>query len=140
MQDNPRLFLDLVGVAVSEQSSVRRDGLRLGISLHFPQQFALRGRPDLSVIREMHPAEEVDARCDCLYAHLVFVQTELQSHVQKLMELREQVFKILFVGRHDRKIVGVSDIVFHFQFLLEIHVELVHVNVHEKLRGQIAKR
>jgi len=38
------------------------------------------------------------------------------------------------------KIIGVSHIVFNFQIAFEKVVELVHINIDEKLTGQIAER
>ena len=39
----------------------------------------------------------------------------------------------------DHEIVGVSDAVFYFQFPFEKMIELVHVNVHQKLAGEITE-
>src|SRR3989338_11528732 len=42
-------------------------------------------------------------------------------------------------GKND-KIVSVADIILRFKFMLHELVKLVHVDIHEKLRGQIAER
>lgn len=56
------------------------------------------------------------------------------------MQFRQDIFKVFLVLRKNREVIGIAEIIFHFELLLKIHIELMHIDVHQKLGGQIAKR
>ena len=90
------------------------------------------------VMRELHVSEEVHTLMVFHQMDFVWMQFKLQFFLQKLLYRSKQVFQLRFVSRHKYKIVGVADIVFCFQLMFYKLVELVHVHVGKKLRGQIA--
>ena len=68
------------------------------------------------------------------------MEGKLQSHFEKLRYFREEIFQIFLVLMENDKIVRVSDTVSHFHFPFQKVIEFVHVNVHQKLAGEIAQR
>lgn len=68
------------------------------------------------------------------------MQGQLQSCFQKDGYFREKIFQIFFALVENNEIIGISDTISDFHFPFQKMVELVHVNVHQKLAGEIAQR
>src|SRR3989338_2854550 len=92
------------------------------------------------MIWKMHPPEEIDAGCPCFYKNLVRMQGQLQSRFQKSRYFREKVFQIFSALVQNDEIVRVPYAMCDFHVPFQKMVELVHVNVHQKLAGEIAQR
>lgn len=82
------------------------------------------------MVREMHPAEKINARGPCLYKHLVRMQRQLESCLQKFGNSRKQIFQVFFAFVQNDEIVRISDAMFDFQLALEKVVKLVHIHIH----------
>lgn len=68
------------------------------------------------------------------------MQGQLQSCLQKRRYFREKIFQIFFAFMQNDEIVRVSDAVSDFHFSLQKMIELVHINIYQKLAGEIAQR
>ncbi len=90
------------------------------------------------MVREMHPAEEIDAGRPRFYKNLVGMQGQLQSRLQKCRYLREKIFQVFLALMQNHEIVRIPDAMGDFHFPFQKVIELVHVNVHQKLAGEIA--
>ena len=88
-------------------------------------------------MRKMHPAEEIDAGRPRFYKHLVRMQGQLQSRLQKCRYLREKIFQVFLALMQNHEIVRIPDAMLDFHFPFQKVIELVHVNVHQELTGEI---
>jgi hypothetical protein len=58
---------------------------------------------------------------------------------EKLLYLREYVIKPFSVAGEEYEVVGIPNVILRFQRVLGKLVELIHIDVHQELRSQIAK-
>jgi len=56
-----------------------------------------------------------------------------------MSDFRQHAFEFVFVMRENHKIIRISDVVLRFQFVLHILIKLIHVDVHQELRREIAE-
>ncbi len=107
---------------------------------NFTQHSVLARLAHQPVVRELYVSEKIHAPVILHELNFVRMQTQLQLFLQKLLDGGEEVLQLRFVGRDDNKIVGVANVVRGFQFVFYKLVELVHVDVCEQLRSQVADR
>ncbi len=123
-----------------KHSLIRSDGFLLWI-FSDPLQHPPPGRcPQDAMLRKVHPAEKIHAGGERLDEHFIRMKGKLELCFQKFRDLRQQFFQIFsFLAQND-KVIGVADITFRLQFPLHVMIEFVHVDIHEKLRGEISER
>ena len=123
-----------------EHSRIRRHRLFGGIFSQAAKHSLLTRRPHDAVIGKMNPSEEIDARGEALDINFVGMKGKLEPLAKKCADLRHQIFQVPSVARKNREIIGVAEIIFYFQIAFHELIELVHIDVHEELRGKIAER
>jgi hypothetical protein len=92
------------------------------------------------MVGEMYPTEEVDARSECGYEYFVWMQFELEMVAKKILyawQKRQEPRAVC--GKYD-EVVGIADVVFGFERVLGELIKLIHVDVHEKLTGEVTER
>lgn len=92
------------------------------------------------MVRKMHPAEKVHAGGNGFYEDLARMQGQFQSLTQKPLQKQKQAPQFRLVMRENDKIIRIADVVRNFEFVLHELVKLVHVDVHEKLGGEVTER
>ena len=68
------------------------------------------------------------------------MQGQLQSRFQKHRYFRKQIFQIFLALVQNNEIIRISNVVCDFQISFQKMIELVHVDVHQKLAGKITQR
>lgn len=113
----------------------------LVIHNHLLPQFSIhsfnRSLPDQSVVREHHIAQEIYALMALEYLHFIWMKTKLKFCFEKVLDFFGKLVKIFSVSGYNKKVVGVSGIVFNPQILFHKLIELIHIRVGEKLRSEI---
>ena len=66
------------------------------------------------------------------------MEGEVEMFFKKCPNLRQKFLEICFVTGKDHEIISIADIVVCFHVMLDPLVKLVHVDVYEKLGGEIA--
>ena len=88
----------------------------------------------------MHPAEKVYTRSGCFYEYLVGMKRKLEPRFEKFGHRWQKIFQVSPVLVHDHKVVSITDAIADFQFPFQKLVELVHINIHEKLAREVPER
>lgn len=127
-------------VAMREHPCIRSYGLFGGIYPQTPKHPILACRSDDAMIRKMNPSEEIDARGEALDKNFIRMKLEFEAIAEEFIDPQYEAFQIFLVAGKDREIVGITKIVFYFQITFHELVELIHVNVHEELRSEVAER
>ncbi|KKU59556.1 MAG: hypothetical protein UX81_C0008G0006 [Parcubacteria group bacterium GW2011_GWA2_47_12] len=65
----------------------------------------------------MHPAKEVNSKCNCFNKYFVGVQCEVEFFGKKTGNVENQRGKIFFVLRENHKIICVPDVVWYFELM-----------------------
>ena len=131
----------LPAVAVTHKTEIRLHRFFHSVLCLYISEHSLFGRrPQDLMIREMHPTEKVNAGCDGLNKNLIRMHGELKLASQKIPHRRQNSLEVRFVRRKDGKVVGITEIIFRLESMFHKLVEFVHVNVYQKLGGQIAER
>ncbi len=91
------------------------------------------------MIRKMDPTQEIDTGSDGLDRDLVRMKRKTKLLIQELPYGEEETFQLLVVPRKENEIIGVADVVFCSQAMLHELIKFIEVNVHQKLRGEIAE-
>lgn len=92
------------------------------------------------MVRKVYPAEEINAGSDSCDEKLVGVEFQAQASTQECRNCRNEFLKPCAVVRENHKIVGVPDIVLHLEVVLHELIKFIHVDIDEKLRGEVAER
>lgn len=100
----------------------------------------LATRPQHAMVYEMYPAKKIYARGERLYRNLVRMQREPQLVQQEIVYAQQHLLKLAPISRKEHKIVRVPYIRFHLERMLHELVELIHIDIHEKLRCEISER
>ena len=125
---------------MTNQSQVRTYGF-LHRMLPYPFHHALLGRsPEHAMVGEMNPAKEIDAGGEGFDEELVRVEFELQFFPQEGSYTGNQALKPRAIRREKHEIVSVADVPSRPQSVFRELVKFVHINVYEKLGGEIAER
>ena len=66
------------------------------------------------------------------------MQAQMEILFDERFNAAEQIFQIFLIFRKNDKVISITNVVLYPQFLLHIYVKLMHVYVHQKLRGQIS--
>ena len=91
-------------------------------------------------MREMDPAEKIDAGRESFDKNLIGMERELQPRFEKTTYRRQKIFQMPPVLMHDYEVVGITHAVADFQSPFEKLVEFVHINIHEELTREIPER
>jgi len=101
---------------------------------------SLTTRPQHAMVYEMYPAKKIYARGERLYRNLVRMQREPQLIQQKIAYVQEHLLKFIPISRKEHKIVRIPHIRFRLERMLHELVKLVHIDIYEKLRGEVPER
>lgn len=91
------------------------------------------------MVWEVHPSEKVHARSHRFNKHLVRVKFETKAKFKESTYLQESCFQLLFIIRKNHKVISIADIVFGSYLMLHKLVKLIHIDVYQKLRGEVAE-
>lgn len=89
------------------------------------------------MVRKMNPSEKVYARGDRSEFGLVWMDQEVKFGLQKLCHDGKRLLKLLAIRRKKNEVVSVANVLFGSKSVLHELVELIHVDVGEKLRGEV---
>jgi hypothetical protein len=90
--------------------------------------------------RKVHPAEEIDTRSERFDKAFVRMKVELQFLFQEQSHIWDCSLEVVSVRVEDDEVVGVAEVVLCFECVLHVLVKFVHINIDEKLGGEVAKR
>ena len=96
--------------------------------------------PDRAIFRKYDVAKKVDSLMKRSKYDFLGVKAEREVVVQKLAHLRQEAFQMLAIFAHNYKIIGITGVMLHFQRMFHKLVKFVHIDIGEKLRGEIADR
>lgn len=127
-------------ISMAKESDVGGRCLVRWISTHSVEHTPLRCYPQDSMMREVNPAEEINARSERFDENFIGMERDTQSYFEEIRYCRQKNFQILPVLVHNHKIIGVTDAIANLQFPIQKLIELIHINVHEELACEIAER
>lgn len=96
--------------------------------------------PQDAMVCKMHPAKKIYTRSERLYRNLFRMQRESQLIQQKIVCAQQHLLKFTPISRKEHKIVRIPHIRFHLERILHELVKLVHIDIYEKLRGEVPER
>ncbi len=141
-----------LGIGVREYAEI---GIKRGLGaffrdkstfIHFYSLFQFsknslyRPLPDQLVVWKHHITEIVYAVVAFEYLYFVWVEIKLKFCFKKVLYFYNELLKVFSVSGYDDKIVGVSGIMLDLQLIFHKLIKLVHINIGEKLRGEVANR
>ena len=92
------------------------------------------------MIRKVHPAQEVNSGSKSSHEDFVGMEREMKTQFQKSVYLKKYRLEPGFVCGEYHKVVRIADIVPGLDPVLHKLIELVHIDIDQKLGGEIAQR
>lgn len=88
----------------------------------------------------MHPTEKIDSGSKSLYEHFVRMKGEFETIAKKSMYTWQERHELVSICGKKNEIVSIADVTPNLERVLRKLIELVHVNIHEKLRRKVSER
>ncbi len=88
----------------------------------------------------MHPSEKIHTRTEGLDENFVWMEGELETGFKEVFDTGKKKSQILAIAGKNDKIISISDVVFDFQLMLHELIKIIHVDIDENLRSEIAER
>jgi len=78
---------------------------------------------------KVYPAKKIYSRSESLYRHFVWMKREFEFLVKEQCDFREQLFQVILAFVYDDEVIGVTDVISHFQCSFDKVVKCVHVDI-----------
>jgi hypothetical protein len=83
-------------------------------------------------------AKKINAMLYISYRYFLRMKLQLQMTFKKLRYRLNKISQLSATRSHYCKIIGITGIMFYMQTVLNELIKLIHINIREKLGGQIA--
>jgi hypothetical protein len=134
------LEFDAPGPAMAHEAEIRDERVFIEMLSELPEHPAFCFGPQNTEMREAHKSQKVDALVIFSYGNFPGVQIQFQVLAEKRADLLDIIEQHLFVAVQNHEVIAVADVAFRPQRHFHELIQLIQVDICEKLARKVAER